>query len=166
MNTDQAPAVSQSSSDESNRQEWLAAMAEHARYEAFRHRLHSFLTNMENMRESLQINSRITGPETDPGRGMMDLSQQMFESTKRIRQGVPKLDGLYEEIGLKKPLIEAHLRLTAGSADETSAETRVALDRLIKFSQGITLMKRMWDGLMACSRRGQVYLNMARNQAR
>ncbi|EWG55453.1 hypothetical protein FVEG_13451 [Fusarium verticillioides 7600] len=164
MSTNQAPAVSQSA--DPDRQEWVAAMAKHAKYEAFRHRMHNFVTNMETMRESLQINSRIAGSDTDAGRGMAALSQQMLEKTDRIKKGFTKLDGLYADIGRRKPLIEAHLEPGASSDDEPSAQIRVASDLLNGFARGIDVMDRMWDSLMACSRRAQMYLNMARNQGR
>ncbi|KAF5978570.1 hypothetical protein FCOIX_5835 [Fusarium coicis] len=119
MSTNQAPAVSQSA--DSTRQEWVAAMAKHAKYEAFRHRMHNFVTNMEVMRDSRKINSRTAGSDTDAGRGMAALSQQMFEKANRIKKGFTKLDGLYADIVRRKPLIETHLESGASSNDGPSA---------------------------------------------
>jgi hypothetical protein len=164
MDTNQTPAVSQDASTESDREKWLDAMAEHAKYEAFRNRIRNFLLNLDTMRESLQINSRIAGPDTEPGKAMVALSDEMFDKTRKMDKGVTVLNKIYTEVDLRKPLIEAHLELGAGSAVGTLAETQIALDHLKQFGIRNTLLKRMWDSLLACSRRGHLYLRMARSQ--
>ncbi|KAM5521315.1 hypothetical protein FOXYSP1_15206 [Fusarium oxysporum f. sp. phaseoli] len=124
MDTNQTPAVSQAASTESDREEWLGAMAEHAKYEAFRNRIRNFLLNLDTMRESLQINSRIAGPDTELGKAMVALSDEMFDKMRKMDKGVTVLNKIYTEVDLRKPLIEAHLELGAGSAAETLAETQ------------------------------------------
>ncbi|EXK35881.1 hypothetical protein FOMG_09079 [Fusarium oxysporum f. sp. melonis 26406] len=164
MYTNQTPAVSQAASTKSDREEWLGAMAEHAKYEAFRNRIRNFLLNLNTMRESLQINSRIAGPDTELDKAMVALSDEMFDKTRKMDKGVTILNKIYTEVDLRKPLIEAHLELGAGSAVGTLAETQIALDHLKQFGIVNTLLKRMWEGLLACSRRGHLYLRMARSR--
>ncbi|KAF4953786.1 hypothetical protein FGADI_5779 [Fusarium gaditjirri] len=166
MDINQTPAALQPASTETRQEEWLGILAEHAKYEAFRARIRSFLMNMDTMLQSLQINSRIAGPDTDPGKAMVALSQEMFDKTRKMEKGVLVLNKIYTEIDLRRPLIEAHLGLRAESAAGSLVETHVALDHLKQFGIGNALLKRMWDSLMACSRRGQGYLRMARNQVR
>ncbi|CVL06818.1 uncharacterized protein FMAN_11914 [Fusarium mangiferae] len=144
------------------RARWQIAIAEHTKYEGFRNRIRSFLLNLNNMIQSLQTNSRNAGPDTDLGKSMAALSQEMFVKTRDMDRAITELNNVYTEFDVRKPIVEAYLGLGSGSAVGTLPETLVALRYLERFEIGNARLKQMWDGLMACSRRAHMLSHVNR----